>query len=144
VTLEVFLCGGILVWSGARRFGAARAPVPAIEASKAYLIENSAELLRLTGRSAPKLRRYLEDAMRAVGKAYYGGADLDAHELASRLAELGRRREPLTALDDIVARTKELSARADASPPEVLELAGRIHHWKEAMLHGAGSRPRSR
>jgi hypothetical protein len=133
-TLQALLTLLVLLWSGMGRFGAPAPAEVAIQPGKAFLIDNIASLLRYGGHSVDVLKRYLRAAQHEVGQRLHLPARLgaeDAHAWLERYGEQRRVTERLERLRNEVGR---------ASRERVLPLAGRIHRWREEMIHGPGSR----
>jgi hypothetical protein len=133
--LLALIAGLLLVWAGARRFGAPLPPEPTLASGKSALIENTASLLQLGRHSGHTLGRYLEAAVQDVARALHvPGAD--GPGVRGRLTALGRRRgatDELPALEASVERAQR-GTRVEAGP--VLAAARRVHRWRKEMLFG--------
>jgi hypothetical protein len=140
-TLQALLIAGLLAWRAAIRFGAPE-PVPAaLEPGKAFLVENTAELLYYGGHSAASLERYFEDSLREVGRVLRAPPALRGEPLQTWLAEAGRRRsvatDPHALQRSVVVAT---TGRSSAQGRRLLHVARRIHRWRQEMMNGPGLR----
>ena len=125
-----------LLWvaAGAARFGSPHPAGPGVSPGSRFLIENSADLLRLGGHAAHALDRYLATTVQEVARATHAPAHLSARDLRSWIASAGEGRRVATRLEDLEEMASTAGRSADRH--EVLEAAVRIHGWREAMTHG--------
>lgn len=123
----------ILIWSAMGRFGAALREVPALEAGKRVLVENTSDLLLGSGHSGAVVRRYLEHTERRTAEAFHLPVDLSRAERGERLAQIGEQRATGPQLPDLV---EGLSRSKHHGPAELLRIARKIHRWNQEMIHG--------
>jgi len=133
-TLHALATLAVLLWSGMGRFGAPAPAEVAIQPGKAFLIDNIASLLRYGGHSVDVLKRYLQAAQQEAGQRLHLPARLGAEGARAWLERYGEQRKVTLGLE----RLRNEVGRA--SRERVLPLAGRIHRWREEMIHGPLSR----
>ncbi len=140
-TLHAILVAALLAWAALVRFGRPRRPPSPLEPGKAFLIQNTAGLLRYGGHVAEALAIYwraakdqLASLLRAPGERA-GARD----EWLARVAAARGRGEDLAALERRVAN---LSTRPGAEH-EALQIALAIHRFREELTDGAGSHSRA-
>jgi hypothetical protein len=133
-----FLSGllACLLWvaAGSVRFGAPRPPAAAIPPGSRFLVENSADLLRLGGHAEKALDRYLATALQDVARATHAPAHLTSQETRDWIVAAGRSRRVVTRLEDLEAAVARAGAASDRR--HVLAAAVSIHGWREEMTHG--------
>jgi hypothetical protein len=138
-TLQAVLALALLAWAGLVRFGRPRRASPALSPGTAFLVENTADLLREGRHLAPALastwRAAKEQIVRALRAPGEPPADLDAF-VARLAAARGRAGE----LDALERRIVQLTARRPAAH-DVLRAAHAIHAFREVMTHGARNDP---
>lgn len=121
------------VWLGAVRFGGPRALAPVLDGGKAFLVANTADLLRVGGHAPSMLRRYAQDAEREALRRL----NLEHRDPAEARAALGRvalaRGLPSP---ESLAEEAEQAGRRGADPRRLVELGTRIHRWREELTHG--------
>jgi len=133
-TLQALFILAVLLWSGMGRFGAPTPAEMAVRPGKAFLIDNIASLLAYAGHSVDVLKRYLRVTQHEVGQRLHVPARLGAEGARAWLERYGEQRRVTVGLERL---RKEVGR---ASRERVLSLAGRIHRWREEMIHGPGSR----
>ncbi len=134
VTASLALLALLALWAGAVRFGGARPPAPLLKPGKAFLVENTADLLRAGGHSDHVLRRYFEAAERETSERLHAARaePRAAREAVEALAHARGLPGP-RALHDEVERAAE-AGRNDARA--IVAAGERIHRWKEELTHG--------
>jgi hypothetical protein len=122
------------LWAGMGRFGAPLPPPRTLEPGKRFLIDNTAELLRLGGHSSRTLQRYWQTSFQAVCQDLHAHPALSPRQRREWLAKLGERRgtEDLSKLE----REVEALSKAQADPARVVALASRIYRWRTEIVHG--------
>ena len=124
----------LLLWATMRRFGAPRPAAPPHAPGKDYLIQTTAELLWYGRHSHQSLRRYLEQTVRQVAKSLKAPLGLSDKALAAWLDNVAAQRG---VVHSVVRFERELAvsgAGADPRHGKVLQIARRIHRWKQEML----------
>ena len=137
--LQGLLALGAVLWAGMGRFGQPLPVPPAIEPGKRFLIENTAELLKLGGHSPHTLSRYLRSSVREVSRALHapsGTGSAGSRKWLDRAGEARGIRISLSQLEASVADIIRTKRKEDAS---VIAVAWRIHEWRTEMLDGARS-----
>jgi hypothetical protein len=126
-TLAIAVAAGLLGWRAASRAGPAAPRRRAIALGKAALADNSAALLRLTGR-ARKLGPGYARLIGAQLAEELSGARKDEAEAAAWL-------DRVAAANGVEGRFSELARQAEAakSSIQVLEAAQKLHAWKQEM-----------
>lgn len=127
------LLGAVAVWAGSVRFGGARALPPLLEGGKAFLVRNTADLLRVGGHSSDALRRYARATYREVERRLHLEGRPPA-EVRSGVAQAAAART-LPGPDDIETLVEQAAGRGHDARGLVLA-AARIHRWREELTHG--------
>jgi hypothetical protein len=120
---------GVVVWSGAGRFGKPRSIAPPLDSGKRVLIENTAELVAVGGHTAGVLPRYYRQTLRAVAAHYFLPANVPEKELAVRLEEISASRGIRIDLDAL-----RRSAESVTGTEAALKIAQRLHRWRTRMI----------
>jgi hypothetical protein len=134
LTASLGLLALLALWAGAVRFGGARPPRPPIEPGKAFLVSNTADLLRAGGHTGHALRHYADASEREAAEALHAGRG-DARSARAGLEALAQARG-LQGPAALHAEVEALLARRHPEPAALLAVADRIHRWKEELLHG--------
>lgn len=140
VSLQALLATATLLWAAVRRFGPPLPTRPALGRGQATLLENTAQLSLLGGHHAHTLGRYAGQVLLEVAEARHLPSGLDADERLERLAGMSRRRNLRDDPRRLKAEAQRMGASERVPNPNLLRLARRIHHWREAMLHGSRER----
>ena len=134
ISLHVLLLAGLVLWAGVGRFGPARVAAPPLGAGKAYLVRNTAALLRVAGHHGHALERYFASALDAVKAELHAPRELSPAELVSWLERIRLARGGTIAYPQLA---DEVAAAARArNPRRVLVAADQIHRWRLEMTHG--------
>ncbi len=137
-TLQAGFALLLLAWAALIRFGRPYRDAPALGPGKAFLVENTAGLLRHGGHGGPALAAYWrsskEHVARVLRASGAGGDTLDAW-LARHAAARGRTK----ALDALERRVAALAGRRRGD--ELARAALAIHDFREEMTHGADPHP---
>lgn len=141
-TVHVLLAALVLLWASMGRFGKPLAPPPVIEPGKAFLIRNTATLLRFGSHAGHTLARYREAAVRDVARALHAPRDVHGPEALARwLARVERGKGVTRTLSEL---DRELEANARAATPgghtRAVRTARRIYQWREEMIGGSRRR----
>lgn len=140
-TVHMLLATIVLLWASMGRFGKPLMPPPAIEPGKAYLIRNTATLLRYGSHAGHTLARYREAALRDVARALHAPRDVDG---AAALERWLAQAEPAKAVTrTLAALTREVEHVQTATRGDharAVRTAQHIHQWREEMIHGSRSR----
>lgn len=125
-----------LCWRGAVRWGSARPPAPALEPGNRTLVRHAGALLAHAGYERAMLSRYLGDSVRWVAARLHLPEGEDPAAQAERLDAIASARR-------LSGRVGPLRAAVREGREPALELARRIHAWREEILDGpgTGSRP---
>lgn len=142
-SLQVLCTLLLLLWAGIGRFGSPQVPEPAIEPGKRFLIDNTAALLQFGGHTSHTLRRYYNSTVRDVARRLHA-PELDDAGLEAWLERVGSSKGVKTSLSDVRRDINSVIASKRVQPRSVVLAANRLYHWKQEMLHGAASNPRSR
>ncbi len=139
VTLHVVLLAVLVLWAAVGRFGPARLAPPPLGAGKAYLIRNTAALMRVAGHHGHALERYLVVAVDAVRAELHAPPELTPVALAGWLERIrGARGGTITYAE----LTAEVAAAVHTrNPRQVLVAAERVHRWRLEMTHGPVHHP---
>lgn len=139
VTVQVALVAGLLAWAAAIRFGRPAPPRAALAPGKAFLVENTAELLRYGGHLGPAVRAYWRATREGIARALRPAGEAgEADALVARLAA-ARGLEPERSR---LARAVEALARTRRPAREAVRLAKDIHAFREELTDGARTDPR--
>jgi hypothetical protein len=133
---HVMLAVAVLLWAGMGRFGRPLPPPAAIEPGKRFLVDNTADLIRVGGHSAHALERYLASAVQEVAQRTHAPASVRGAELSGWLARAGKARGAGESLTDLEVEVRELRAGVLPEPRRLVAAAGRIHRWKREMTDG--------
>jgi len=136
VTIQVFLCVLLLVWSGTARFGKPLQQQAALAQGSAFLIGNTARLMRLGGHSGLALYRYRRATILAVAKTLHAPRGLPLPQLYEWLAHIEKNRSVKRPLADIASEIDTLVAQKSPDHAALLAAARNLYHWKEELLHG--------
>lgn len=139
---QALLVGMAALWSGSARFGRPRPEAPPLAAGKRILLDNTADLLRHGGHLAHALRAYWRNALDSVASALHAPSGLEPARLAAWLARISRARGAADPVD-LEAGLAGLT-RTGPAERQALDLALRIHRWREEMIDGSRSHPRHR
>ncbi len=140
-TLHAVLAAALLAWAALVRFGRPRRSPPPLQPGKAFLVDNTAGLLRYGGHVAPALAAYWRAAKEQIASLLRAPGERAGprDDWLERAAAARGRGEALATLEQRVAN---LSARPGAEH-EALQTALAIHRFREEMTDGAGSHPRA-
>ena len=125
----------LLVWGGSKRFGRSARDDAPFERSQRFLVENTADLMQLRAGHDTTLSDYFTSSVRAV--AAHMGMDptigrKETARLLNRVAAARGASDNVTSLNEHVQRAKKQSRQYGV----ILGVAGRIHRWREEMVHG--------
>lgn len=134
VTASLGLLSLLALWAGAVRFGGARPAPPAVAPGKAFLVSNTADLLRAGGHTGHVLRHYAEATEREAAEVLHAGR-VDARSARAALETLAAARG-LPGPGALAAEVEGLLARRRPEARQLVAQGERIHRWKEDMLHG--------
>lgn len=134
-TVQVVICGLLVVWAAMVRFGPRRAAPPPIAPGKDFLIRNTAALLHYGGHHGHALQRYLQLTVAAVRHA------LHAPSLAPDAMTAWLERVRLARGGTIPLTQLERDVEAAGDPARVVELADLVYRWRMEMTHGTDRRP---
>ena len=129
----------LLLWATVRRFGAPRREPPPHAPGKDYLISNTAELLWYGRHSGLSLERYLEQTVRAVAAGLKAPPALSARARAAWLDRIAAQRGAVVRLKRLEQNVSTAMGDGDARHRKVLQIAQRIHRWRQEMLDESGS-----
>lgn len=143
-TLQVLLLVAAAVWFGAARFGSPRpvaarsdeAPGHEQQQGMLALVENTAAVLTRSSHGGATLHRYLQMTEREVARALNAPTFRSHTELAEWLATASQTRGARTDLRALRAAVQTLTQERRTRPESVVELAERIHRWKQETLRG--------
>lgn len=133
-TVQVLLCGLLVVWAAMVRFGPRRAAPPPIAPGKDFLIRNTAALLHYGGHHGHALKRYLQLTVAAVRHA------LHAPSLAPEAMTAWLERVRLARGGTIALPQLEREVEMASNPQRVVELADQVYRWRMEMTHGTDRR----
>ncbi len=136
VTIQVFLCVLLLIWGGTARFGKALIKAPSIGQGTAFLIGNTARLMRLGGHSGLALSRYRLVTLRAVAKSLHAPRGLELGALYEWLARIETNRSIKQSLSSIAQEIDDLVAQKSPDSDDLLKAARHLYRWKEEILNG--------
>ncbi|WP_242352764.1 MULTISPECIES: DUF4350 domain-containing protein [Anaeromyxobacter] len=135
-TAQAALLAALAVWAGLVRFGRPRPPDALLAPGKAFLVENTAALLRHGGHVAHVLGAYLRAAKDEVARRSRAPGDR-AEAQDAWIARLAAARGRSDALARAEARVRALEGRGRGAEEDALRTALEIHTWREEMTHGA-------
>lgn len=158
VLIQALLIIAFAVWCGMVRFGDPRERPPSVAAGKQGLVDNTASLLAFARREPDVLRRYLHLHLQIASRRAHLGAtaargkvsgdglmdEVDQGECPVALSELSARRGTTEAPEDLVDEVFSERQRRHVTPRRLLQLARRIHHWKQEIVDGSAVDPRAR
>jgi hypothetical protein len=133
-TLQVLICGVLVVWAAMVRFGPRREAPPPIAPGKDFLIRNTAALLHYGGHHAHALKRYLQLTVAAVRHA------LHAPSLAPAAMTAWLERVRMTRGGAISLVELERAVETADTPARTVEVADQVFRWRMEMTHGADGR----
>jgi len=141
-TLQALVTLGLLAWAALVRFGRPLPPASLLRPGKAFLVEHTAELLRVGGHAGEAARAYLRAAREEVLARVPppGGAETPAAWLARLEAARGKA-GMLRRLEQRVARIEDGKRGADI---QAIRAAQQISRWREELTDGAAGDPRTR
>lgn len=144
VVLLICASGALLALAGARRFGVPRRAAPACAFGTEELIANSARMLDYAGYQDTTLRRHARMTLRAAGRALHAPPGLDERALAAWLDSIGRARGVEASCAEILNEIDRTPSGGRRALERLFTLAGKMHQWKEEILHDAGTRGQTR
>tara|TARA_R110002096_G_scaffold408075_1_gene606982 strand:- start:94120 stop:95388 length:1269 start_codon:yes stop_codon:yes gene_type:complete len=136
VTIQVFLCVILLVWSGTARFGNPLRKRPIMAQGTDFLIGNTARLMRLGGHSGLALSRYRSVTVKAVARHLHAPKGMPLAQLYGWLENIEANRKIERPLASIAKEIDELIAQKSPDGAALLASARNLYHWKEEILHG--------
>lgn len=136
VTIQVFLCVILLVWSGTARFGNPLRKRPMMAQGTDFLIGNTARLMRLGGHSGLALSRYRSVTVQAVAKLLHAPRGMPLTDLYGWLEHIERNRKMERSLASIAKEIDDLIAQKSPDGAALLSSARNLYRWKEEILHG--------
>ncbi|WP_242395876.1 hypothetical protein [Anaeromyxobacter oryzisoli] len=138
-TAQALLMAALLAWAALIRFGRPRPAAPLLAPGKAFLVENTAELLRHGGHLSHAAAAYLKAAKDAVvARLRPPGEAGEPDAWLARLAAARGRSRDLLALEERVRRLEGARRGAEA---ETVRAAQAIHRWRQEMTDGAPGDP---
>jgi hypothetical protein len=138
LTLQALALVAVLAWAALVRFGRPRRPARPLDAGKALLLGNTADLLRAGGHLQEAVAAYLRAARETVlARLPPPGA---AEEPAAWLARLEAARGRAGALRRLQERLTEIEQKRRAEI-EAIRVAQQIHRWREELTDGASGDP---
>lgn len=141
-TLQALALIALLAWAALVRFGRPRKPTLPLDAGKALLLENTADLLRAGGHVQEAAAAYLRAAREAVlARLPPPGAAEEPSAWLARLETARGRAGTLRRLEDRLRNSSQKRRRADV---EAIRVAQQIHRWREELTDGASGNPRPR
>jgi hypothetical protein len=138
-TIQAALALALLAWAASVRFGRPRRDPPALAPGKAFLIENTAALLRHGGHLGAAVAAYWRAAKEQIVHALRAPNDRGAAPDAL-LARTAAARGKTDRLDALERRVAALAARRGA-PDEAVRIALDIHRFREEMTNGSRHHP---
>ena len=131
----------LLAWAARVRFGRPLPEEPLLRPGKAFLVENTAELLRAGGYPAQAARAYLKAAQEEVLlRRPPPGGDGEREAWLLRLEATRGKEGTLARLKERVARLEDKSRGAEG---EAVRAGQEIHSWREELTDGAKRDPRT-
>ncbi|HEY0990485.1 MAG TPA: DUF4350 domain-containing protein [Kofleriaceae bacterium] len=134
-TLQVLVCGVLVVWAAMVRFGPRREAPPPIAPGKDFLIRNTAALLHYGGPHAHALKRYLQLTVAAVRHALHAPS-LAPTAMTAWLERVRTARGGAISLVEL-----EQAVETADTPARTVEVADQVFRWRMEMTHGADGRP---
>jgi hypothetical protein len=126
----------LVLWSGMRRFGAARDPRPQKPGGALALVQTTAQALDASVHGSGALSRYLLMSMRELAQALRAPRVRSQAQLEEWLSKLEPSRGTKLRLQTLQDDLRLLSLERKAAPERIIELATKIHRWKREMLYG--------
>jgi hypothetical protein len=140
-TLQALVAGLLLAWAALVQFGRPHAPPQALAPGKAFLVDNTAELLRAGGHVAHAAAAYLRAAREEVlARLRPPGASGGPPEAWLARIEAARGREG--ALRGLERRVQAIVNGRRGAEGEAVRTAQEIHRWREELTDGAAGDPR--
>jgi hypothetical protein len=133
-TLQVLICGVLVVWAAMVRFGPRREAAPPIAPGKDFLIRNTAALLHYGGHHAHALKRYLQLTVAAVRHALHAPS-LAPAAMTAWLERVRKARGGAISLVEL-----ERAVETADTPARTVEVADQVFRWRMEMTHGADGR----
>jgi hypothetical protein len=134
-SLQTFLLAGIVLWAGMGRFGKPMPPPGGLAAGKDVLIDNTATLLLAGGHTADSLARYHRQTEQAVAASLFLSPGLSSAEMRRRIEDVAASRGTPIDLAALERQIEALDGGRDAAA-RALEIARRLHRWRQEMTHG--------
>lgn len=139
VTWIICCTAVLLVWSGARRFGAPLVVKPPLDFGKAGLINNGARLLDYAGYQGVVIKRYVRMVIRTTGQALHAPGGLSETDLAVWLDRIGKARGVEASCAEILRNVNRLYDNDKYSLTRLFQSAWDIHRWKGEILNESGT-----
>jgi len=134
--LQAFVLTGTVLWAGLGRFGK---PLPApggLALGKTVLLDNTAQLLTQGGDLADSLARYYRQTARAVAAHYSLSPELSDAERLEQLRRIATGRGVKTDPARLLERVRQFSDKERRAPERAVQIAQRIHRWRQEMMDG--------
>ncbi len=131
VLAQALLVLGVVLWSAYGRFGRALEREGGIPRSSEFLIENTADFVGARPDFESSLHTYWEYRVRAVAAQWHAPEGMN---LGNTVDWLGRL--PRAQTSGFPELADEMSRSPNLRGPAALDLARRIYHWSENMIHG--------
>lgn len=142
-TVQAAIAIALLLWATVGRFGTPQQPPAPVGAGRKVLLETSAELMEYTGHQGPMIERYVDETVREVGRQLHAPRGLATAALVEWLQRVGTARGVATDCGKLMAQAALLGAGRRRNPAALARLAREAHRWKEEVLNGRSSHPRS-
>lgn len=135
VLIQVLMTTVALLWSAMLRFGPVQAALPPFQQGKAYLIQNTAQLLHDSRHRRFLPQRYFWRTMDDLHRRLHGPAGLNQNEILNWLNRVGQSRGAHLDIKRTAVTTELLAEHRNANPVELLEVARDIDLWRRELLH---------
>lgn len=134
---QTLLAAAFLLLSGTRRFGAPAPAPPPISPGKAFLIGNTADLLRFGGHALETLERYHANAVQESARRLSCPPEFETKQMAAFVLERARER----GLEGMAAAVEQdldrARKRGRRRPHLVLRAARGVHRFQQELIHGS-------
>ena len=135
VSIHIAIVVLLLLIATMTRYGSPVVAAPTVRPGKEYLIDNTAAMLQYGHHSAHALQRYFTRTLQDVHRRLRGPEAAEPDVLRAWLQSMSTSRGSGLDLAALEREIRDLVMRRSDDAKRILAAAGRIHRWRQEMLH---------